>query len=212
MKSGSVKHGYPKTGSYVYQYIRDDGTPYYIGKGKGPRAFDHHGKIGVPKDKSRIIFLHTNLSDSEAIALEIELIRFYGRKDKKTGILRNMTDGGEGMAGIIVSEETRRKLSIALTGKKLKPFSEEHRRKLSEAKKNSIGNNTGTKLSEESKKKISKARKGIKTGPPSAETRTKIGLALKASDAFKLYIANRKNKNGQQQTDPSHNNFSNSGW
>jgi hypothetical protein len=46
------------------------------------------------------------------------LIRFYGRKDLGTGILRNLTDGGEGTSGWIPSEEVRAKMSAANTGKK----------------------------------------------------------------------------------------------
>ena len=56
---------------YVYAYIRSKdtttakaGTPYYIGKGSKDRIYKNHGKIAVPKDKSRIVFLETNLSRS----------------------------------------------------------------------------------------------------------------------------------------------------
>ena len=100
--------------SYVYAYLREDTTPYYIGKGVGNRYKEKHNVV-VPSD-DRIKFIKTNLTDHEAIALEIELIAKYGRKDLGTGILRNMTDGGEGMLN--PSAEVRKKLSDAKVGKK----------------------------------------------------------------------------------------------
>jgi len=109
---------------YVYAYLREDGTPYYIGKGKDNRAFDKQHTISVPKDKSRIVFLETNLSDLGALALERRYIRWYGRKDLGTGILRNLTDGGDGTSGriwissYIQTEEHKRKNSIANSGER----------------------------------------------------------------------------------------------
>jgi hypothetical protein len=124
---------------YVYAYIRkSNGTPYYIGKGKGNRAYAKH-KIAVPKDRNRIIFLETNLTEVGAIAIERRLIRWWGRKDNATGILHNRTDGGDGLSGIIHSSERNQKISNSLRGR---PKSESHRRKLSESHK---GTQTGSK-------------------------------------------------------------------
>jgi len=96
---------------YTYAYLRKgDRTPYYIGKGTGKRAYDRSShRVKVPDDKDRIIFLKENVSEKDAWDYETEMIQFYGRKDLGTGILRNLSDGGEGPAN--PSPESRRKNS-----------------------------------------------------------------------------------------------------
>ena len=99
---------------YVYQYLRIDGTPYYIGKGQGNRAYSKLHNIHLPKDQTRIVMIEENMLETDAIAMEIELIAKYGRKDIGTGILRNLTNGGEGLSGYVWTAEARAKSSATV--------------------------------------------------------------------------------------------------
>ncbi len=99
---------------YVYAYLREDGSPYYIGKGKGSRAYaKHHRSNGtnlLPKNKNQIKVIAHSLLEQEAYFLEQCLIKIYGRKDLGTGILRNRADGGEGRTGPITYREESKKI------------------------------------------------------------------------------------------------------
>lgn len=154
---------------YTYAYLREDGTPYYIGKGKGNRAWDKGSRrTPPPTDPSRILILKKGLSEQDAFRHEVYMIFVFGRKDVGTGVLLNFTDGGEGLTGGVHSEETRKKIGNAHRGKFVTaetrsriseavtlrpPASESTREKLRKA-------GEGRVLSEESRKKISEARKG----------------------------------------------------
>jgi hypothetical protein len=93
-------------GFYIYAYLRYTdsatglaGTPYYIGKGSKKRAWQRHGNVATPKLSQHIVILAHNLTEIGAFALERRYIKWYGRKNNKTGILHNRTDGGEGTCG-----------------------------------------------------------------------------------------------------------------
>jgi hypothetical protein len=96
-RSGAFLKGNNMENYYVYAYLREDLTPYYIGKGKNKRAWTKcKGEVYSPKDKSFVKIIAHKLSEKEAFVLEVKLISLYGRKDLGTGILRNKSGGGEG--------------------------------------------------------------------------------------------------------------------
>jgi len=184
---------------YTYAYLREDGTPYYIGKGTKGRIYENKGRpCGRPKDISKVIFLKQNITEQEAFKHEIYMIAVFGRKDLETGILHNRTDGGEGVSGLVVSEETKRKISEANKGNNYnlgKTHSEERKRKQSEAQKGEKGSFYGKTHSEETKRKISEATKGntnMLGKTHSEEIRRKIGEVTKNTKWWNDGCGNRK--------------------
>ncbi len=165
---------------YTYAYLREDGTPYYIGKGKDDRAYDIFNRKAKTPPRERILILKKNLTEEEAFRHEVYMIAVFGRKQfGEGGILWNFTDGGEGISGAVLSPETRGKMSESRKGR---VFSEETRRKIGEKSK---GRNIGRKhfRTEETRKKLSDAKKG-KPSPMlgkkhSEETKRKISESAK---------------------------------
>lgn len=115
---------------YTYAYLRKDGTPYYIGKGTGRRAYQKHDYFNPPP-KERIVILKENLTEQEAYKHEIYMIFVFGRKDLRTGILHNRTNGGD--APPIFkghTEESKQKIRNSCKGRIFGPgMSEDARRK-----------------------------------------------------------------------------------
>lgn len=182
---------------YLYRHIRlDKDEPFYIGIGTKRSQFtdrnyykDNFKRAYTKDSRSEIWERIVAKTDYEVEILlesdnyefikkkEIEFIKLYGRINLNTGILANLTDGGDGQLGrkqtkeslekrritrskrtYIVSEETREKLRNASKSKpNIKEFLNEIRKRitLEHHKKHAI-KNTGKKRSEETKKLLSK--------------------------------------------------------
>jgi len=143
---------------YTYAYLREDGTPYYIGKGKcKTKRHLHPGHHTPIPPKERILILKTNISEEESVKHEKYMIAVFGRKDLGTGILRNLTNGGDGKSGWKMNENTKEKIRRSNIGQKR---TEETKRKLSEVNKGNIPWIFGKKHTLETKEKIRKAHLG----------------------------------------------------
>jgi hypothetical protein len=168
---------------YTYAYLREDKTPYYIGKGRNNRINEFHTKyVKLPPKERRIILKYF---DNEYSAYEHEkyMIFVFGRKDLDTGVLINRTEGGDAppknnIAGwnkglkMKFSEERNKKISQSLSGKKK---SDEHKKKLGEAAKGRIPWNKGKSRFETEEEKINHKREYNKKR--SARLRTEKKLA-----------------------------------
>ena len=186
---------------YTYLWLREDGTPYYVGKGSGYRAYNPAGhRVRKPSEEERIV-TQNHTSEEDALFAEVFLIGMYGRIDIGTGCLANLTDGGENppsKVGFRHSKETCRKMRLSHIGKpsgmlgkkqtetqKLamkkvhtgKEVSEETRRKMSLTLK-------GRAVSESTKYKQSLAKLGRKRAPFTEETLFRMRAAQKLRRAM----------------------------
>ncbi len=159
--------------AYVYRHIRlDKNEPFYIGIGT---RNDNHARAYNTERRSEIwkrIFAKTqidveiiidNISADKAKEKEVELIKLYGRINLKTGILVNMTDGGDGSTGYVPTIETTNKMSATKRANP-KVHDDAYKKRMSERLK-------GRVHSEEHKAKIAKSHIGIK---PDEATRKKL--------------------------------------
>lgn len=105
---------------YTYLWLREDGTPYYAGKGTGKRAYlTNTHLVKCPNDPSRIL-VQQFPTEEDALAAEKFLIEYYGRK-QDGGCLRNFLLGGEKTPdnrGKKHSEETKSKIRNSHLGQK----------------------------------------------------------------------------------------------
>lgn len=216
--------------AYVYRHIRlDKNVPFYIGIGEN--KYRHSAKQNrniiwnkiVAKTEWESEIILDNVTWEDACQKEIEFIKLYGRINKGTGTLANMTDGGDGNLGLSHSPEAIKKISEASKSRpgywKGKKMPEEVRKKLSTTKtgvpnyklrgrertntqieavrKHSYGNkyNLGKRHTEESKKKMSEKMKGRV-----AYNKGKPGLFGELNGMFgKKHTEESKKKNSDSQ-------------
>lgn len=98
--------------------------------------------------------------------MEIELI---AQHDSLRGGGYNMTGGGDGSLGVAVADSTKKKISVALSGREL---SATHRRRVGESQK-------GKTIPEETRQKMRAAAAARCSTPMSPEQREKIAAALR---------------------------------
>lgn len=121
---------------YVYLHRRySDNLPFYVGKGKGNRAYstksrNPHWNYTYKKHGLIVEILYDNLTENEAFDLEVDIIAEMKYHFQST--MCNMTNGGEGTSGHVQSKDTIDKRVAKNTGKKRTP---EQRKKISDALK-----------------------------------------------------------------------------
>lgn len=190
---------------YVYEHIRlDNMTCFYVGKGKGNRAYligrnNHHDKI-ANKAGYAVVIIKENLTEKEAHQLEKDLIDMYVyelgyginikgyRNYADRFYLTNATFGGEGCSGRTFSIETRNKISKSNKGKKRSEYDK------------MVGRwcHLGIRHTEETKRKIGLASIGRNSGSSNWQAKKVVCLNTKevfetatdASKKYNLHVAN----------------------
>jgi hypothetical protein len=200
-----------------YTYILFDifGTPRYVGKGKGSRWTHHETRpsanwlkngfieqatilLGeVPKIKVR-----ENISEDDAVATEISLIKAIGRMPN--GPLTNLTDGGDGLSGYRQTAQHRAAIRKALTGRRGVPHTLEWREMMS-------ARMTGRPKSPESIAKSAAKRRGLKRTAAQCRAASDSRKGKPLHPAFVAGAAvSVELRRGQPRTDEHRKNLSNS--
>jgi hypothetical protein len=204
---------------YVYAYLDskleenisfDDITfmlrPIYIGKGKNNRMLDHFkdrkrfntyfynklNKMILEENTPMVIKLKEFDNEQDAIKMEVDLIRFLGKK-KNGGLLYNITDGGDGVSGYVYTDRVREKMrNFAISNNFYLNFPQNQR-----------GENHpmfGKKHKQSSIDKMIESRTGTKQNEEWIEKRTaKLrGVPLSQEHKDKLSESNRGQKRSEE--------------
>ena len=194
---------------YTYAHFRPDNLVFYIGKGRGRRAWSeknrnpHWHHVTAKHGEHKVEVLAQWPTEQEAFDHEKFLIWCF--RDMGYS-MANIADGGEGSSGYKHRDETIQKMQENRIGEKNQFFgrthSEQTKKIISEAKKaepsrpwlgkrmseetkkkisESLRGRAGIKHTEESRKKMSLAHKGKKQAPPSEETCKKLSESVKKS-------------------------------
>lgn len=166
---------------YVYTHHRaTDGAVFYVGKGTKSRAHKVHGRNAhwkrvVAKHGYYVTIVANNLTESEALRKEVEVIATIGKI-----ALCNMTDGGEGMSGYQHTQSGKLKIAAAKVGKSRSPEVVEKMRK----------SRLGKKASDTTRQKMSDARKGYSHSPEAIQKMREKAKARSTETIAKQVAAN----------------------
>jgi len=190
---------------YVYEHWRPDTNEcFLVGKGHDRRAFTfarrntrHRHIVGYLRKNGlepevRIIF--EGMTEAEALALEIAWIALWRSQGQAVA---NITDGGEGVSGLVHSEETRALIKAKRAKQPGRPCSPETREKIAAAQRGvKRGPNPnisawmkGRTLSEEHKRQIGEGGRGRIDSPEVREKRAASLRGKKASETTRLLLS-----------------------
>ncbi len=174
---------------YVYVHLNKmSNLPFYVGMGKNNRIKD---KSGRHSDWTKIvdnygyysIKIADDLTHAEANKLEKELIKLYRESNFD---LVNKNSGGSGNNGKPLSENHKKKISLAHIGKKMPTRTAEHRKNLSESQKGQKRQS----LSDEAKRYLSIVLRGRKKSPRTEEHIQKL---KKSTEGHEPWNKGKKN-------------------
>ena len=207
-----------KPGNYIYNDLKFNFEPFYVGKGYGNRAYAHLAIKGKNFLKNKIIKhildsnlcpiihkLYTGLTNEQALQLEIDTIKKIGRIQNFNGPLTNMTDGGEGHCGFIQNEETKKKRKISRDNSTFWTTvkSKEFKNKMSDISKKRCENKEYVLKISQSKLGNKNPMFGKKTSKKQVESVKKAhkdGKIKLSEDGRKKIIESNKKKKGKKIT------------
>jgi len=198
---------------YTYAHYKPDNSVFYIGKGRGRRAWSnknrnpHWRNVIAKHGEPKVEVLAQWPTEEEAFEHEKFLIWCF--RDMGYS-MANIADGGEGASGYKHRDDTIIKMQKNRMGEKNQFFGRSHTEKtkklISESKKanpsspwlgksrseetrkkisEALKGRAGHKHTDESRQKISLAHTGKKQAPPNEETRKKLSESVKNSWALR---------------------------